>query len=184
MTERTRGFYWVKTESGDAAEIAEWRLEGNYDGAECRWYPCGDERWMEDVSDVLAGPLQAPMAKQDVSRIEHVARRLHDSQMYAAIGLPDVPYEAVSEEVRHALRKMAERAIEAVDSADMGASKTNLRSRARALLGGTTSGPWTWDGDGVDGPRYEMVARAFVRADGAFIAGAHALLTELAKEEA
>jgi hypothetical protein len=57
-----------------------------------------------------------------------------------------------------------------------------IRLRARALLEGTTPGPWTWDDDGVCGPRYEMVARTLVCSDGAFIAAAHALLTELAKE--
>lgn len=60
----------------------------------------------------------------------------------------------------------------------------DLRARARALLEGTTPGPWIDVGrDSIEAGNGSTVVDCYLSADTRFVLGAHALLTELAKEE-
>lgn len=182
MTERSSGFYWIReysiwqdnrtgyhrVEPGETV-VAQWT------GA--RWCLPGFTATTDlDVADadVLAGPLQAPSTAPIMS------------------GITGQPIDDWDGSLR---RRLDRDAMESETTAWMSEALSTmkaLRSRARALLEGTTPGPWD-DGDNLSirgdggGPGGSVVAMCFAGrcyADRDLVLGAHALLTELAKEEA
>lgn len=189
MSERAAGFYWVRLKRWPEGvwpdpEVAEWVEHGS----EGHWAYVAEER-DETVADILAGPLQAPSQESrtidDVLGPEFCARQ--DAAVEALL-VPRGGSEASPfvEGREHDFPMHQPRMGPAM-------KLSTLRSRARALLDGTTPGEeggptpgvWRWDGaDRLLGANRMQVAEFMEERDLLFVLGAHALLTELAKEEA
>lgn len=212
MSTRAPGFYWVQWQVGGKpsavhpATIAYWN--------DSYWSGCGGDQdtytWEDseptaehNAYAVLAGPLQAPT--EIPLRDERLASL--DAEFVAATTRPDgsVDY-AASRPVKADLSGWAGPLVSGEENWARARIAT-LKRRARALLEGTTPGPWSRDGCGEDivaphqHDRYctpghsaglgrpttiiETDSGRYVYndRDHEMIVGAHALLTELAKEE-
>lgn len=179
MSQRAKGFYWVRIEGGNPV-IAEWRPEWS-DGVPCGWLSVGYEStvYVADA-DVLAGPLQAPSHDDIVAPVSGAVKLSYESNPKIQAYLSGGERIAASEAIAWI--------------ADAVACMKAIRSRARALLEGTTPGPWEHSGHvcdtcppvhtvvGVDRLQIASVNGEASDRDARFILGAHALLTELAKE--
>jgi len=164
MSDRAAGYYWLENQGRPPIQLVALYREGV---------------WRPPVGRL---PLDAPLESSGPPGSEPDGWRVLAGPLQPLDGHSD--YGGPSQ-TKAALDRHMEYVVELTAERDAGRRELrDLRSRARALLEGTTPGPWEeglWgtviapDGSTLmDGDRDE---------DARFVLVAHALLTELAKEE-